>query len=601
MQGVGVQLTTLLARLAFIARPSTRALAVRLLRFMLLGTPLLAQSSPPLKIEVREVTVDITVYDGNGYTRRGEPVSGLHQGDFAVYEDGKRRSIESFVEHHGASAADESPAPTLILFDLANTNFDSQAWTRTELKRFLRNVPPGSPIAIAALTPGLCFVHGFTPEPSVLLAAFDKVGDCTHIRPSPFLESDGEQRAFQRQASQIRDAAVRNPQVAGMADQLERMHDSMLAVQAQQRTTNTLSAFEALAHYLAVFPGRKNLVWLAQSFTTRPFGRDTEENEDFQRVASLLAEARVAVYPIDDGGLVAPHARASVSRMVNVHSAEKPADASNDANIEGSLQRSGFMATMDILAERTGGEAFYNTNRLDLAMSRVVNQASDYYTLTYAPEVIAKSKPYHRIAVHLTRDIGTHRLAYRQGYFSSDKPESALDALLDPGMPTINEIHYRASVRRTNSTFTPDPIGDSSLLLRMMAEPPRSQQSTVLAGDNHSLAQNRTGKVRRFFFDLAVALPDLRLEAGPDGTEHGSLEFGVIAYDLEGKPVNWIRRGFNPSLSATDRDQMGKVGLQLSESLDLPPGKYMVRLGIYDEFSGHATTSDTALDNPDHL
>jgi hypothetical protein len=46
---------------------------------------------------------------------------------------------------------------------------------------------------------------------------------------------------------------------------------------------------------------------------------------------------------------------------------------------------------------------------------------------------------------------------------------------------------------------------------------------------------------------------------------------------------------------------MSKIGLQMSEGLDLPPGKYLVRLGIYDELSGHATTAETELENPDHL
>ncbi len=572
-----------------------------LLILAVLAAPLLGQSAPPLRMEVREVTVDITVFNGNGYTSRGNPVSGLQQSDFDISEDGKREIIKSFVEHHGPAHADEPAAPTLIVFDLASTNFSAQAWARLEIEHFLKNVPPGSPIAIAALTPGLCFLHGFTTDPSILLASFDKVGDCTHIRPSPFLQSAGEQQAFQQQDSLIREAAEKNPQLSGMADQLDRVHDTMLAVQAQQRTTNTLSAFEALADYLTVFPGRKNLVWLAQTFTARPFGMDTEESEQFQHVAGLLAAARVAVFPIADGGLGAPNGPSSIDSLVGVHGAQSATKALQDEEVQSALQRNAFKGTMDEIAERTGGEAFYETNRIDLAMARVVANSSDYYTITYSPAEIDKSKIYHRINVHLTRDIGTHRLAYRRGYFTSDKPESALEALLDPGIPTLNQIRYRASVRRSNATWTPDPIGASSLRRRVTTEPQPSAPSTVLAGYNHALAGNPPRKVRRFFFDLAVALPDLRFETAADGASHGSLDFAVIAYDAEGKAINWLSKHFTPNLSARDREQASKIGLQLSEGLDLPPGKYMVRVGIYDELSGRATTGETELDNPDHL
>lgn len=609
MPGMGVPPATALRSTLTFSPVVLPALPFWLLMLAPLATPLPAQLPPPLKIEVREVTVDITVYDGNGYTSRGNPVSGLHQGDFEVFEDGKRMVIKSFAEHQKPAPGEEPPPPTLIVFDLASTGFDAQAYTRSQIKRFLETIPPGSPIAIAALTPGLCFVHGFTTEPSVLLASFDKVGDCTHIRPSPFLESAGEQQAHQQQVGQVRDAAALDPKVAGMADQLDRVHDTMLAVQAQQRTTNTLSAFEALARYLSAYPGRKNLVWLGENFTARPFGLDTEESEQFQHVASLFAAARVAVYPIDDGGLVAPHALPSIDSLVAVRTAQSAEQALEDKRVQSSLQRNSFKGTMDEIAERTGGEAFYETNSIVWAMSRVVNNANSYYTLTYSPAEPGKSKPYHRINVRLTRDIGTHRLTYRRGYFTSDRPESPLQALLDPGMPTLRQIHFLASVRRSNTMWTPDPIGASSLRERDEPDAKLASPSTVLAGYNHELAGNQSDKeagkeatkVRRFYFSLAVALPDLRLQTTADGIAHGSLDFGVIAYDEQGKPVNWLSKHFTPSLSAADRDQMSKVGLQLSESLDLPPGKYMVRVGIYDELSGHATTSDTVLDNPAHL
>src|SRR5580698_719695 len=83
-------------------QPSCRQfLGVILLSFVVAST--YSQNSdsgktvPTIKTEVRRVLVDVVVTND-----KGEAVTGLHQADFEVLEDGKPQTISTFEEHHGA-------------------------------------------------------------------------------------------------------------------------------------------------------------------------------------------------------------------------------------------------------------------------------------------------------------------------------------------------------------------------------------------------------------------------------------------------------------------------------------------------------------------
>lgn len=68
--------------------------------FLLLVLPALAQtqSTPSLSVTTRLVTVDVVVRD------HGQPVRGLTQRDFAVFEDGHSQSIAFFEPHSDAAS-----------------------------------------------------------------------------------------------------------------------------------------------------------------------------------------------------------------------------------------------------------------------------------------------------------------------------------------------------------------------------------------------------------------------------------------------------------------------------------------------------------------
>ena len=69
------------------------------------------------------------------------------------------------------------------------------------------------------------------------------------------------------------------------------------AIQTRMRAQYTLDAFNALAHYLANFPGRKNLIWFSGSFPLQidpdptlndPFAVMMDSNQEFRETTNLL-------------------------------------------------------------------------------------------------------------------------------------------------------------------------------------------------------------------------------------------------------------------------------------------------------------------------
>ncbi|HMD31982.1 MAG TPA: VWA domain-containing protein, partial [Candidatus Acidoferrales bacterium] len=178
------------------------------------------------------------------------------------------------------------------------------------------------------------------------------------------------------------------------------------------RAATTLSALDAIGGHLARVPGRKNLVWVSGSF---PFTVGLEDVEDgldrnatsfaheVERVTRHLTDANVAVYPVDARGLMAldlafdggPH---------NQPTFGTPSQAD--------------FATMAVLADRTGGRSFYNTNDITAAIRSAFDDTKVTYILGYYPGNSQWDGKFRQIKVKVNR-AGIHVRA-RRGYFARE-------------------------------------------------------------------------------------------------------------------------------------------------------------------------------------
>ncbi len=532
-------------------------------------------SAPTIKVETRVVLLDVVVTD-----HKGESIPNLRREDFNIEEDGKPQTLSAFDEHsrHNAlpvnlpalppnvytnmQAVKPSDSVNVLLIDLLNTQPWSQEDVCNQAVKYLKTVSPGTRLAIFTLnTQQLRLARGFTTDFSGLSASLeDKSGvvpESSWLNQTPSRKDD-ELRGVQ--AMIMMDAA---PAAVGAVQQY--LGEEVVA-RASERTELTLQAFQHLARYLSGIPARKNIVWFADSFPISFIPNEKshapQHQQRVRQTSDMLTSAQISIYPVSAHGL-AGDPTFEVSDMLG--------------NTRESMlcNQSTSQIAMETLAQETGGRAFYNTNALDAAMAKAIDEGSHYYSLAYAPTNNKTDGRYRRIEVKLSnRD---YKLSYRRGYYA-DKPETRQSAesgeksaedplipLVGFGMPNFDQITYE-----------------------IQASPLQTQpaQDARRAGLNTEWK----GPFTRFGVDLNVSLQNFALDSAPDGAKHGRLEVILVAYDREGKIINISKRTSRFALPPKDLPELQTKGLPVHLEIDVPPGDIYLRTGIYDLNSGNAGT-----------
>jgi hypothetical protein len=329
-----------------------------------------------------------------------------------------------------------------------------------------------------------------------------------------------------------------------------------------------LQALQNLARFLSGIPGRKNVIWLSGSFPISIFpgaGVPREYREEIRQTADLLTPDRVAIYPVSATGL-------ATDATYNAEYAQGPPVAQENA------ERAENQLAMEALANDTGGQALYSTNALGDAIARVTNVGSHYYALAYVPTDKSTNGKYRTIQVKLLH--GDYKLAYRRGYFADEaKPQPSLDraARADPllplmafGLPESTQVVYKVRVQPS------DP------------QPPAKSPH---AGANPDLKD----PVTRYSVEYAISLNDLALKTSSDGVRHGQIEAMLVAYSLEGEPLNFVVRKFGFALEPDVYAALKQTGFQLQQEIDVPPKNIYLRTGIYDLVSASSGTLGVPL------
>jgi VWFA-related protein len=303
---------------------------------------------------------------------------------------------------------------TVILFDALNTSFTDQAYARTQILAFLRQLEPQDHVAIYLLTSRLRVINEFTEDSKSLLEAIKRF----QLMPSLMLSNASE---LPVNAS---DTGITDPKGAQrVASLLNDMHSKLSDVADAERVEITARAIEAIANHVTGIPGRKNLVWVSGAFpvsislTSNDNSPVDSEAQNFtpqlERVARALNQSNMAIYPVDARGLLMGSAvDAGVAHPFS------PWRPPGDMGIGQSEQ-----STMDLLAQRTGGHAYYNTNDIKGAIRRTLRDSQFTYTIGYYPDHGNWNGQYHTIQLR-TKKAGLV-LRYRKGYFAlADPPEN---------------------------------------------------------------------------------------------------------------------------------------------------------------------------------
>ena len=566
-----------------------------------------ATSVPTLKTKVRLVEVDVVVTGS-----KGEPIPGLTKEDFEALEDGKPQTISAFEEHKGAPpkhfklppmppnvytnfpVTESADSVNIILLDALNTPASDQSYVHAQMLKYLQTIPPNTRVAIFTLASRLRMLQGITTDSSQLLAAInsDKAGPhASPLRPST-AESDADQSRvdFLTAESHAPPPAPNQIPAQYAADPISATKQFLADTASfltETRVGMTLEALQQLGRYLSGIPGRKNVIWFSGSFPAGvvpdadlpdPFSGVANFKEEIRKTTDLLTTAQVALYPIAAEGLASHTAFQVDNREIGQKRVSVAAQDTMRQSRTAAMDLSSSHASMERLARDTGGEAFYNTNGLNDALTRVVNNGSHFYSLAYSPTNTNMDGKYRRIQIKLIKAKGS--LAYRRGYYADDVNTALASSQKensDPLMPLMGR----------NS---PDY---SQILFKILVRPsnPQPPQDAPRAGTNSEMK----GPFTRYSVDFAVTPDDLRLDQSADSVRHGDIEVMLVAYDADGKPLNLVVTRNEISIPAKDYPSLQKGGLQIHREIDVPQSEAFLRTGIYDLKSSEAGTLGVPL------
>jgi len=472
----------------------------------------------------RLVILDIVATDAHG-----KVVTDLKPDEIQILENGKeQRKVDfSFIHPDAKQAAMQvnlklppnvytnvrqysgNSSYNIILFDVLNSSFTSMAYAHDEMLKFLDNTPPNQPTAIYALGNKLWLLHDFTTDREALKDVI---------------------RQFKGQGSHIVVAE----------DQKGHKRKDTFMTAGSDHVWTTMDAFKSLARIMAAYKGRKNLIWLSESFVldTMPDENPSrgplfmnEFSREVELMSDALMESQIAIYPIEPGGLSGESFRAALS----------------DFNSHSSLEE---------MAARTGGKAFLNHNDIDMDIRGSIDDGSSYYTTSYHPSNKTWDGKLRKIELKTTRP-GV-KLRYREGYYASD-PSILPGAKKDLKETSINFAQ----------ALDPDLPPSTGVLFQAQVVPPSVKtENKVLvnfAMDPHTLA----------------------FEKRSDGTEHAEVSCIAWAFPVKGKPIGSGGGTVNANVDQTTLEKIMHAAFPCRQTLSLTPGNYMLRLGVIDQLSKH--------------
>jgi VWFA-related protein len=506
--------------------------------------------TPVLKVTTHLVQVNVVVHG-----KKNEPVTDLTKDDFTILDDNHPQKIATFAME-SSRPADAKPqrlllpqntftnkpefrpsaakAVTVILLDSLNSAFEDQVYAKKQLISFLQQLRPEDSVALYALGTRLQVLHDFTTDAASLIETVNKHKS--------------------RAATELADSQPEDPDTG--SDDL----DSFLA-QAQQkiadmqmvnRVSTTMAALEAIANHVSVLPGRKNLIWISGGF---PFHIGMDEmalgdtrdrrmfTDEMEHAARAVTAAQLAIYPVDARGLVGSvDYTATVSGSKN---ARMPPQAGPSKKMKALYDSHD---TMNIMAERTGGKAYYNSNDLKNAIRGAIDDAQVTYILGYYPTHNNWDGKFHNLKVQITRKGVNVR--NRLGYFAFAE------------VPQNQEDRRKALREAAWSALEATQLGLVVRAARDIPQPGRLR--VVLSLDLHTVNLEQKG-------DRWV----------------GGIDILFVQQPGPGQPAAVLNDALSLNLTKDTYAQAMKTGLRFGKDLDLASAGYLLRVAARDVATGN--------------
>jgi VWFA-related protein len=606
-----------------------------------------AANSPELVIHSRAaaVTVDVLVTDSKGHPVPGlkaEDFTVIEDGSPQKVNYFKEHSV---IDTHvtpaptykhpanifsNVSDTTQPDSATLILLDMLNSQPLDQSRARDALTKYIKTKPPNESFALCVLDRSLHLVRGFTVDENELLMAMnDKRARST----SPLISQlDVASLKFIRSATQKLDSPsdIARSFAISMAGLERSIQDEQMS-QNDMRTYMTIGAFEELAGYMAGVPGRKKVLWLSAAFPLGQFpaqgGLDAgpfHAQRNFipliSKTMNLLASAHVSIYPVDIRGIetnsiadageerpfsqdlpntpltsptgtgqmavtggsgIDANASANTRNLANDHIVSP--DGFIGRAMEDSTRRNSEHSAMDFVAEQTGGKAFYGSNDVSQAVRTVVEQGTDYYTVSYSPSNRKYDGRFRKIRVKVNGK--GLRIAHRSGYYAEDPnhPTEKSDEVMR-NLNMAGMLHGAPESRQIPFETRIVPVGE-----------PKTVNAKEAGIQREGKNAPTTVKLQRYRIDFAIPAASLRFDSRPEGKFHGSFRILANSYSSDGQGILQASTTAVADLKPENYRSVLSEGLRLHQEFDVPTDAGYLRLGVADMSTSYIGTLELPL------
>jgi VWFA-related protein len=545
------------------------------------------------------VDVGVVVTD-----KKGHPINNLKQGDFEVYDNGRKQEVKFFSQ-----AANEAPAAapdagvaqssnvtispvftnsgatnakkdegssTILLIDSSNLSFNDLSYARAETMRFLRALPAGERVGLYILkTHEFQILAEETTDHAMLL---DKL---SHWMPKAqeLQNAQDEELRNRQQFETVRspeDLLYVNGSTSNDPDGHAQSLDPALRDWGENPAGYAMMVMVGVARHLAAIPGHKDLVWVSSDNALVDWSNKAVSIEKGDKyiepvtlhVQEAMNDAHVSVYPLDvsqlEGGVtdasvgnrnvqLAPQTLSPPGGGVNLGKTGPEFAAGQDISTAGNDLRPGRMTAQmqqDMrpiqgpvrhLADATGGQVFRRSGGISNELNGVVQDGHAAYQVSFYPDGPADGK-FHTITVKLTSYQNGAALRYRTGYLYAKEPATLKERFQQAvWLPTdANQIAVTAQPARQ----------DGSLRVRIK----------ITAGDL-ALAQ----KADRWSDNL-----DVFLVQRDDAGQHALVEGRRLGLQLKPSTMQFLL----------------KDGLYVEREVQLKPSITSLRILVVDESSG---------------
>jgi VWFA-related protein len=518
--------------------------------------------TPTFKVQVDYVEVDAVVTD-----QRGNLVRDLKKDDFQVLEDGKVQNINTFtfvdipVERADRPLYTASPIEPdvrtnehafdgrvyVMVIDDLHTRFGRTQRVKAVARQFIeRRLGANDVMAIVHTFGATSNSQEFTNNKRLLLAAADKT----------------QGNALDSMTANKTNEFNRTRDTRQQGDALNDPDDAERAFKAR----SSLDTLRNVAEWFSSVRGRRKTILFVSEGINYDINDMIPQNGSNHFGASSVLDAtrdaiaaatrsNVSIYGIDPRGL-------TDLGDETIELGAFPDDTSLGVG-QGSLFNEIRLSqdSLRTLSEETGGFAVVNKNDFASAFDRIQQDNSSYYVLAYYPPD-AKPGRVHKIDVRLTRPGLTVRA--RKGYVTPKKAAPVAINAKDMRTPEVRE-----------ALESPLPVAGLTLNVFVAPFKGTAPNASVLLG-----AELR-GR-------------DLKLSA------NDKIQLSYIAFDSTGK----IRGGNTDALTMTSlkpetKARIEATGMRMLNRMDLPPGRYQVRVAAHDSSGGNVGSVQYDLEVPD--